>query len=101
MKLPLLTTVTTLLLVLILTVTCQEQLIVCPPDYCLTVKCVSDESCPKNETLVPTFCGCCRRCVPIIGEGGRCIIFNGVPPTSACDRNLTCCNGTCEKTCGE
>ncbi|XP_060528638.1 fungal protease inhibitor-1-like [Cylas formicarius] len=99
MELPLVTTVTTLLLVLIVVVTCQEQRFNCPPEYCLRVKCVSDEFCPKNETLLPTFCGCCRRCVPVIGEGGTCLLLFGAPLTSVCQKGLHCCSGICQREC--
>lgn len=39
---------------------------VCPKDYCATVNCVSPVSCPPGYALAPTWCGCCKDCVPII-----------------------------------
>ncbi|XP_060529255.1 uncharacterized protein LOC132703798 [Cylas formicarius] len=86
---------------LIALVSCQTDFLACTWDYCETHPCKTVETCPENETLVPTYCGCCHTCVPTIGEGGSCIIVRGVPPTSVCDRELTCCKGTCKKTCEE
>ncbi|KAJ9595414.1 hypothetical protein L9F63_013398, partial [Diploptera punctata] len=39
--------------------------IVCPQNYCDTVKCVNIGECPENSLKIPksSFCGCCDTCV--------------------------------------
>ncbi|XP_060528422.1 uncharacterized protein LOC132703283 [Cylas formicarius] len=73
--------------------------IVCPPNYCHTVRCVNEDTCPETHVLSPTFCGCCNRCVPKIGEGGVCLQFAGSPSSALCDEGLICCRGSCQKEC--
>ncbi|XP_060528665.1 fungal protease inhibitor-1-like [Cylas formicarius] len=77
----------------------SSQVMVCPPDYCEKHPCLNQTSCTENETLAPTFCRCCFKCVPIIGEGHRCLKLSGTPPRYICDYGLKCCSGICRKHC--
>lgn len=42
------------------------EAIVCLPNACDGVKCENKTSCPPGQALAPTFCDCCKDCVPII-----------------------------------
>ncbi|CAG9771349.1 unnamed protein product [Ceutorhynchus assimilis] len=77
----------------------QQELIVCPPDYCKDNPCQGDSSCPDGEILRPSFCGCCEKCVPEIPFGGSCLELIGVPLPSICEPGTVCCDGTCQYSC--
>ncbi|KAF5297403.1 hypothetical protein FQR65_LT01334 [Abscondita terminalis] len=73
------------------------HVLTCIPGYCETHPCTSPESCPEGEGLHSNPCSCCKYCVPLIPEGGRCVNLYGVPQNTRCKDGTQCIQNVCKK----
>ncbi|XP_041372338.1 uncharacterized protein LOC121385645 [Gigantopelta aegis] len=66
--------------------------IVCPPNVCSMVDCMSVTNCNGRVVSGGGYCGCCDTCVTELAEGERCgsMFLLGVPSHVACESHLIC-----------
>ncbi|XP_045473198.1 uncharacterized protein LOC123679763 [Harmonia axyridis] len=94
-----------ILLVVLLTVSSINCLLVCKKDTCDHVKCenATQENCnkPNQDLRKGGFCECCTVCFTTLAENEDCpqllSTIGGPPPTVACGEGLKCANGKCIK----
>ncbi|XP_030768345.1 uncharacterized protein LOC115891885 [Sitophilus oryzae] len=75
---------------------CSEE-----PKTGLCGTCGKDVVCKEREPICNhgivtiDYCGCCRACRSVLGEGESCIVEGEGPNFSVCDKGLKCIKGQC------
>ncbi|KAI1288015.1 hypothetical protein HDE_09700 [Halotydeus destructor] len=75
-----------------------SEAIVCPPNYCASVKCneeLTEESCSQSGGVFKKnggFCGCCDHCPKKLAEYANCFgtLLRGAPASVVCPEGFHC-----------
>ncbi|XP_013396880.1 uncharacterized protein LOC106163748 [Lingula anatina] len=81
-------------LIFALLVAAAQSMIVCPPNFCKSVKCdlSAVQNCGGRVQQKGSMCGCCDVCIHQLEEGDSCsaTLLLGSPPSSECGEGLFC-----------